>query len=279
MKQIHLFLINIFFSFFLISYSCVSQTILIPMDANYQKNHLKAYGIAYWILQNDIEVDWLLNYRGGSFMFDFQDAIEKECVYRGVSYEIIAQKEKNQIFNEIASPQNNYDIIKLEKAPRIAVYSPKTKQPWDDAVTLVLEYSEIPYDVIYDQEIIANLLPLYDWLHLHHEDFTGQYGKFYKSFKNAGWYIEQKKLFEKEAKLQGFEKVSQHKLSVIKKIQEYTAGGGFLFAMCSATDTYDIALSAQYTDICEHMFDGDPIDNEAQNKLNSLLMSSLPLLK
>lgn len=268
MKQIHLFLINIFFSFFLISYSCVSQTILIPMDANYQKNHLKAYGIAYWILQNDIEVDWLLNYRGGSFMFDFQDAIEKECVYRGVSYEIIAQKEKNQIFNEIASPQNNYDIIKLEKAPRIAVYSPKTKQPWDDAVTLVLEYSEIPYDVIYDQEIIANLLPLYDWLHLHHEDFTGQYGKFYKSFKNAGWYIEQKKLFEKEAKLQGFEKVSQHKLSVIKKIQEYTAGGGFLFAMCSATDTYDIALSAQYTDICEHMFDGDPIDNEAQNKLN-----------
>jgi hypothetical protein len=245
----------------------MSQTILIPMDANSQKNHLKAYGIAYWIIQNDIEVDWLLNYRGGSFMCDFQEAIEKECIYRGVSYEIISNKEKTQIFSEIASPQNNYDIIKLEKAPKVAVYSPQNKQPWDDAVTLVLEYAEIPYDVIYDKEIIANLLPLYDWLHLHHEDFTGQYGKFYKSFKNAGWYIEQKQLYEKEAKSQGFEKVSKQKLSVVKKIQEYTAGGGFLFAMCSATDTYDIALSAQKTDICEYMFDGDPIENNAQDQL------------
>ena len=267
MTRRHLFLINIFFSFFLTTHILLSQTILIPMDANSQKNHLKAYGIAYWIIQNNIEVDWLLNYRGGSFMCDMQDAITKECVYRGVSYEIISNKEKNQIFNQIASPKNNYDIIKLEKAPKVAVYSPKNKQPWDDAVTLVLEYAEIPYDVIYDKEILSNLLPLYDWLHLHHEDFTGQYGKFYRSFKNAGWYIEQKKLFEKEAKSQGFEKVSKQKLSVIKKIQEYTAGGGFLFAMCSATDTYDIALSAQNTDICEYMFDGDPIEKNAQNKL------------
>ncbi len=267
MKHRHLFLINIIFYFFLTSHISLSQTILIPMDSNSQKNHLKAYGIAYWILQNDLEVDWLLNYRGGSFMCDFQDSIEKECIYRGVSYEIISNKEKTQIFGEIASPQNNYDIIKLEKAPKVAVYSPQNKQPWDDAVTLVLEYAEIPYDVIYDKEIIANLLPLYDWLHLHHEDFTGQYGKFYKSFKNAGWYIEQKQLYEKEAKSQGFEKVSKQKLSVVKKIQEYTAGGGFLFAMCSATDTYDIALSAQKTDICEYMFDGDPIENNAQDQL------------
>ena len=235
---------------------------------NGQKDHLKSYGIAYWIIENKIEVDWLLNYRGGSFMCDFQELIEKECIYRGVSYEIISNENKNQIFYEIANPSSNYDIIKLEKAPRIAVYSPKNKQPWDDAVTLVLEYAEIPYDVIYDQEILSNLLPLYDWLHLHHEDFTGQYGKFYRSFKNAGWYIEQKKLFEQEAKAQGFEKVSDLKLEVVKKIKEYTAGGGFLFAMCSATDTYDIALSASETDICAHMFDGDPISIDAQNQLN-----------
>ena len=237
------------------------------MDEN-QKNHLKAYGLAYFILENELDVDWLLNYRGGSFMFPFLEEIEKECIYRGISYEKKSNSEVTIILNQIASPQNNYDIIKLEKAPKIAVYSPQNKQPWDDAVTLVLEYAEIKYDVIYDNEILNNLLPLYDWLHLHHEDFTGQYGKFYRSFKNAPWYVEQKKLFEKEAKEQGFNKVSKQKLSVVKKIQEYTAGGGFLFAMCSATDTYDIALSASETDICEYMFDGDPIENNAQQKLN-----------
>ena len=244
-----------------------SQNILIPMDEN-QQNHLKAYGLAYFILENKLDVDWLLNYRGGSFMFPFLDEIEKECIYRGISYEKIASEEVNSILTQIASPQNNYDVIKLEKAPKIAVYSPKNKQPWDDAVTLVLNYAEIKYDIIYDQEILNNLLPLYDWLHLHHEDFTGQYGKFYRSFKNAPWYIEQKNLFEKEAKEQGFNKVSKQKLSVVQKIKEYTAGGGFLFAMCSATDTYDIALSAADTDICEYMFDGDPIDRNAEQKLN-----------
>ena len=244
-----------------------SQNILIPMDEN-QQNHLKAYGLAYFILENKLDVDWLLNYRGGSFMFPFLDEIEKECIYRGISYEKIASEEVNSILTQIASPQNNYDVIKLEKAPKIAVYSPKNKQPWDDAVTLVLNYAEIKYDIIYDQEILNNLLPLYDWLHLHHEDFTGQYGKFYRSFKNAPWYIEQKNLFEKEAKEQGFNKVSKQKLSVVQKIKEYTAGGGFLFAMCSATDTYDIALSAADTDICEYMFDGDPIDKNAEQKLN-----------
>ena len=244
-----------------------NQNILIPMDEN-QQNHLKAYGLAYFILENKLDVDWLLNYRGGSFMFPFLDEIEKECIYRGISYEKISSKEVNSILTQIASPQNNYDVIKLEKAPKIAVYSPKNKQPWDDAVTLVLNYAEIKYDIIYDQEILNNLLPLYDWLHLHHEDFTGQYGKFYRSFKNAPWYIEQKNLFEKEAEEQGFNKVSKQKLSVVQKIKEYTAGGGFLFAMCSATDTYDIALSAADTDICEYMFDGDPIDKNAEQKLN-----------
>ena len=250
----------------LISKTSLAQNILIPMDKG-QKDHLKSYGIAYWILENNIEVDWLLNYRGGSFMCTFHEDIEKECIYRGVSYEIKSNEETNNIFNIIANPQHNYDIIKLQKTPKIAVYSPKNKQPWDDAVTLVLEYSEIPYDVIYDTEILNNLLPLYDWLHLHHEDFTGQYGKFYRSFKNASWYIQQKELFEKNAKEQGFNKVSQQKLSVVKKIQEYTAGGGFLFAMCSATDTYDIALASEKTDICEYMFDGDGISKDAQDNL------------
>jgi len=252
----------------LITENLLSKSMLIPMDENNQKNHLKSYGLAYWILQNNIEVDWLLNYRGGSFMFEFIEDIEKECIYRGISYEVLSGEEKTAILYDIANPQHNYDIIKLEKSPKIAVYSPKNKQPWDDAVTLVLQYAEIPYDVIYDEEILNNLLPLYDWLHLHHEDFTGQYGKFYRSFKNAPWYIEQKKIFEKDAKDQGFDKVSKHKLEVVRKIQEYTAGGGFLFAMCSATDTYDIALSAKKTDICEYMFDGDPINNNAQEELD-----------
>jgi len=260
--------IFVFVFFVLITEPLVSKSILIPMDENTQKNHLKSYGLAYWILQNDIEVDWLLNYRGGSFMFDFIEEVENECRYRGISYEIVSRDKVNTILNEIAAPQNNYDIIKLEKVPKIAVYSPKHKQPWDDAVTLVLNYAEIPYDVIYDKEILSNLLPLYDWLHLHHEDFTGQYGKFYRSFKNSPWYIEQKKIFEKDAKNQGFQKVSQHKLAVVQKIQEYTAGGGFLFAMCSATDTYDISIAAQKTDICEYMFDGDPMSKNAQNELD-----------
>tara|TARA_Y100000589_G_scaffold84405_1_gene78380 strand:+ start:17051 stop:18337 length:1287 start_codon:yes stop_codon:yes gene_type:complete len=250
------------------SFTMLSQSIVIPMDVENQQNHLKAYGIAYFLLKNNLEVDWLLNYRGGSFLCKYYKEIEKECIYRGVSYEIKSNIETNSILSQISSPNNNYDVVKLEKAPKIAVYSPKNKQPWDDAVTLVLEYAEIPYDVIYDNEILNNLLPVYDWLHLHHEDFTGQYGKFYKSFKNASWYIEQKKIFEKEAKEQGFEKVSKQKLEITKKIKEYTAGGGFLFAMCSATDTYDIALAAEKIDICEYMFDGDPIEKNVTSKLN-----------
>ena len=241
--------------------------LMVPMD-NTQNNHLKAYGIAYWILEQDVEVDWLLNYRGGSFLFKHYQELEKECIIRGVSYEIIADIQSTQILNEIAHPEVNQDIVKLEKAPKIAVYSPKSKQPWDDAVTLALTYSEIPYDLVYDEEVLTNMLQMYDWLHLHHEDFTGQYGKFYAAFKNATWYRKQKKEFEATAKKLGFDKVSEAKLAVAKKIQEFTLGGGFLFAMCSASDSYDIALSAQHVDICEYMFDGDGADPHAQDKLD-----------
>lgn len=244
-----------------------ASQIFIPMDQS-QKNHMKSYGIAYWVLTHNLEVNWLLNYQGGSFMCPYQQFIESECLIRGVSYEVISDAQANQILNKIANPEVNMDVVKLEKAPKIAVYSPKTKLPWDDAVTLVLTYAEIPYDVIFDEEVITGVLPKYDWLHLHHEDFTGQYGKFYYSYKNHPWYIKQQQEHEEMAKRMGFNKVSQLKLAVTKKIKEFVAGGGFLFAMCSATDTYDIALAAEGVDICDHMYDGDPMDPNAQNKLD-----------
>jgi len=254
--------------FFLTASRLVSANyVFIPMD-NKQSNHLKAYGIAYWILKNDIEVDWLLNYRGGSFMCKYQPAIQNELVIRGVSFEIISDAQANGIITEIASPAVNYDLMKLEKYPKIAVYSPKSKQPWDDAVTLVLTYAEIPYDIIFDNEVMKGDLPKYDWLHLQHEDFTGQYGKFYGSYANMPWYIEAQKESEEMARENGFHKVSQLKLAVAKRIKEFVAGGGFLFAMCSATDSFDIALSAEGVDICERMYDGDPADPKAQEKLD-----------
>ena len=233
-----------------------------------QTNHLKAYGIAYLSIQKEIDVNWLLNYKGGSFLIKANSYIENECKIRNVSYKIIADLQSNRILNDISKNDVNQEVIRLEKAPRIAIYSPKNKQPWDDAVTLALTYAEIPYDIIYDEEVLNNILPLYDWLHLHHEDFTGQYGKFYASFKNASWYKEQKKSFEKDANKLGYEKVSQAKLAVAKKIKEYVQSGGFLFAMCSATDSYDIALASEGVDICHHMFDGDPIESNINNKLD-----------
>ena len=255
------------FSLLILSASAHAAKILIYMDDD-QKNHLKAYGIAYWILENDIEVQWLLNYRGGSFMMDQYKAIEEECRIRGVSYTIVADVKAAAIMREIADPEVNMEVVKLEKAPKIAVYSPKTNMPWDDAVTLVMTYAEIPYDVLYDPEIIALELPKYDWLHLHHEDFTGQYGKFYRSYKNANWYQQQVREMETMAHSLGFDKVSKLKLAVAQKIKEYTAGGGFLFTMCSGTDSYDIALAAHKTDIAESMYDGDPADPAAQSKLD-----------
>jgi len=244
-----------------------SSYILIPMDET-QTNHLKSYGIAFLTLEQDVKVDWLLNYRGGSFLIKHYPEIEKECIIRGVSYEIIADVQSTEILKSISSPSVNQDVVRLEKTPKIAIYSPKNKQPWDDAVTMALSYAEIPYEVIYDDEVLSDILPLFDWLHLHHEDFTGQYGKFYASYKNATWYKDQKVLYEQTATKLGFDKVSDEKLAVAKKIKNFVMGGGFLFAMCSATDSYDIALASQNTDICAHMFDGDPIESGAQNKLD-----------
>ena len=233
-----------------------------------QKNHLKAYGIAYWTLTEGLEVDWLLNYRGGSFAIKSIKPIQDECNIRGVSYEVIADASYTSILSSIADPEKNMDIAKLEKAPAIAVYSPKSKAPWDDAVTLALSYAEIPYDVIYDQEIMEDKLALYDWLHLHHEDFTGQYGKFWSMYKSQAWYQEQVQELESIANQYGFSKVSELKLAISKRVKAFVAGGGFMFAMCSATDSYDIALAAEGTDICDHMYDGDPPSPTAQQELN-----------
>lgn len=237
------------------------------MDEN-QRNHLKAYGITFWVLQNDIEAQWLLNYRGGSFLIKNNPDIQTECAIRGVSVEVLADATVANLLNEISKEDVNMDNVKLEKAPKIAVYSPKGKQPWDDAVTLVLTYAQIPYEIVYDAEILEGKLGDYDWLHLHHEDFTGQYGKFYSAYRHMKWYQEQVKDNEEMATRFGFEKVSQLKLSVAKTIKEYVRNGGFLFAMCSATDSYDVALAAEGVDICEAMYDGDGSDPNAQELLD-----------
>lgn len=257
----------IIFIFLLANFVASANYILIPMD-KVQKNHLKAYGIAYWVLENDIELSWLLNYRGGSFITEFQRDIEEECKIRGVSYEILPNFKAEQIFAEILQPDVNMDRVKLEKAPKIAVYSPKSKLPWDDAVTLVLTYAEIPYDVIYDKEIVHGDLSRYDWLHLHHEDFTGQYGKFYGNYSHTQWYKESQTELETLAAELGFRKVSELKKFVVRTIRNYVQSGGFLFAMCSATDTYDIVLAVGEADMCMPMFDGDGIDQGVQEKLN-----------
>jgi hypothetical protein len=251
----------------LLSVSSFAAYILVPMD-QVQKNHLKAYGVAFWILKQDVEVSWLLNYRGGSFMMKYNKLIENECIIRGVTYEAIADAQSSAILTEIADPQVNMDEVKLNKAPRIAVYSPKNKLPWDDAVTLALTYAEIPYDLVYDEEVINGLLPMYDWLHLHHEDFTGQYGKFWAAYRNASWYREDVRVNEEMASKLGFNKVSEMKLAVAKKIREFVSGGGYLFSMCSAPDSYDVALASDGVDICDVMFDGDGEDPAAQSKLN-----------
>ena len=238
------------------------------MDSEGQKNHLKAYGITYWVLNKQQNVKWLLNYRGGSFLIPFIDSVEKECLIRGVSYEVLSSEKAESILKEIQSPSKNMDAVTLEKAPKIAVYSPNGNQPWDDAVTMVLTYAEIPYETIYDTEVLNDALLLYDWLHLHHEDFTGQYGKFYRAYRNAAWYIEQQQAAEVLASSLGYIKVSDQKLAVAKKIREYVLGGGFMFAMCSATDSFDIALAAQEVDICEPMFDGDGTSPNYQSQLD-----------
>lgn len=263
MKNIYIVLF-----FLLVSLTGRASMLLLPMDESTQQNHLKAYGITYWALDKSYKVSWLLNYRGGSFLMPDSDDIRRECTIRGVSYEVLSDGQANSILDEISSPSQNMETVVLEKAPKIAVYTPKGKQPWDDAVTLVLTYAEIPFTPIYDEEVLGDALLLYDWLHLHHEDFTGQYGKFFGAYKNAPWYIEQKKEAEMLAAKLGYEKVSDEKLAVATKIRNFVIGGGFMFAMCSATDSFDIALSAEGVDICEPMFDGDASDPNYQSKID-----------
>jgi hypothetical protein len=250
-----------------VSFSGFSASLLIPMDDS-QKNHLKAYGLAYWTLENNLDIHWLLNYKGGSFLLPLQRKIQDECKFRGVSYSVVSDVAVQNIFSEIADPQVNMDAIKMEKAPKIAVYSPKGKKPWDDAVTLALTYAEIPYDIVYDEEVMNEKLSEYDWLHLHHEDFTGQFGKFYVSYRNMKWYKDEVRTNLAMANQFGFSKVSDLKKAVSARIRNFVNSGGFLFAMCSATDTFDICLAAGSTDICSHVFDGDAMDSHAQEKLD-----------
>ena len=257
MKRI--FLTLLFTSF------CVGQKILIPMDIT-QRDHLKAYGLAFWILESDINVEWLLNYRGGSFLTDTNPFIEKECRIRGINHELITGSETLGIYSHIE--QNNMDIVLLEKAPKIAIYTPPNKQPWDDAVTLALAYAEVPYETLWDEDVLQGQLDEFDWLHLHHEDFTGQYGKFYRNYHSAPWYIQQQKEYEAMAGRFGYATVHEEKKAVARAIKAYVGTGGFLFAMCSATDSYDIALAAEGVDAVHSVFDGSPVQGDVHSRLD-----------
>ena len=245
--------------------TCNAQSLLIPMDLS-QADHLKAYGVAYWTLEQGVNVEWLLNYRSGSFLAPATGALERLCRLRGVTYELKSASEVASIYGDIE--RNNMERILLEKAPEIAVYVPPNFQPWDDAVTLALEYAEIPYDRVFDEEVLGGKLYKYDWLHLHHEDFTGQYGKFYALYRGAKWYIEQQALYEEIAHKLGYATVQEEKKAVARAIKDYIAKGGFMFAMCSATDSYDIALASEGVDIAAAVFDGTPIDPDCQQKLD-----------
>ena len=262
LKKLYIFLLLV------VGFGAKASMILLPMDETTQQNHLKAYGITYWALDKTYKVSWLLNYRGGSFLLPDSNDIRRECQIRGVSFEVLSDSQANGILDEISSPSQNMETVVLEKAPKIAVYTPPGKQPWDDAVTMVLTYAEIPFTAVYDEQVLNDGLLLFDWLHLHHEDFTGQYGKFFGAYRNAPWYIEQKKAAEALATKLGYEKVSEEKLAVSLKIRNFVIGGGFMFAMCSATDSFDIALAAEGVDICEPMFDGDPSDANYQSKID-----------
>jgi len=256
----------------------ISQKILIPMDDS-QKNHLKAYGTAFWTLQQEINVEWILNYKGGSFMIDSYPEVEKECRVRGISYEIIGAEKTLVIYNEVEV--NNMDVILLENAPKIAIYSPPNKQPWDDAVTLALSYAEVPYETLWDEEVFNGSLAKYDWLHLHHEDFTGQYGKFYRNYRTADWYISQQKQFEAMAQKLGFSSVHNQKKALAEIIKNYVANGGFLFAMCSATDSFDIALSVMNVDAAHSVFDGSGINKNLYEEIdynNSLAFTDFKII-
>ncbi|MEW6508314.1 MAG: asparagine synthetase B [Bacteroidota bacterium] len=241
--------------------------LIIYMDLQ-QADHLKAYGVTFNAIIDGYTGDWLLNYRGGSFMFDYSDQLALKCRLKGVSFSQLSNEEAIQLYAFVQSEEQNMDVVRLEKAPNIAVYVPPGFQPWDDAVMLALDYAEVKYDKIWVEEILRGDLEKYDWLHSHHEDFTGQFGKFYASFSGAAWYIEQQLLYEREAKKLGFKKVSDMEKAVVEAIKNYVGKGGFLFAMCSATDSFDITLSAMNVDIVDRMYDGDPPDPDAQSKLD-----------
>ena len=262
MRPIYLLLIS-----FCLYTQTIASSLFIPMD-QHQSNHLKAYGLVYWVLDHDTPVDWLLNYRGGSFLCRYQQEVENELIVRGISYKVISDAEVSVLTQQISSPASNQDLMRLEQRPRIAVYSPKTANPWDDAVMLALNYAEIPYEIVFDDEVLMGDLPKYDWLHLHHEDFTGQYSKFYVAFHMYDWYKDKQREYEETARKHGFAKVTEMKAAVATKIREFVAGGGFMFAMCLATDTYDIALASEGVDIVSEVYDGDPIDPAAQQKLD-----------
>jgi len=268
MKRLNAMVVSVAAAMLMVHAMAPGQTkLLIPMDLT-QQDHLKAYGIAYWTLTKGTEVDWLLNYRGGAFMIDYSDLIANECRIRGVGFAPVNAGEAAQIYAEVQAEGSNTDVVRLETPPKIAVYAPPNFQPWDDAVTLALEYAEISYDKLWVDDVLDGKLSEYDWLHLHHEDFTGQYGKFYASFATAAWYVEQQVMLERKAKERGFRKVSEMEKQVARVIKQYISAGGFLFAMCSATDTFDIALAAEGTDICDVMYDGDPPDPDAQSRLD-----------
>lgn len=267
--------------FLLLPARIYASAILVPMDET-QTNHLKAYGVAYWALESEMVIEWLLNYRGGSFLFPHHSIVEEKLVLKGVAYAVLPDQKVRQIKSNIAHPEVNMEVIQLEKAPKIAVYTPSGKQPWDDAVTLVLTYAEIPYEEVYDSAVVTGALSQFDWLHLHHEDFTGQYGKFYRSYHGHAWYQRQVRENEQMAAHLGFKKVAQLKLNVALRIKAFTAAGGFLFTMCSGTDSFDIALSAQHTDICASIYDHDPPAPDYASKLDfsqSLAFTDFTIVK
>jgi hypothetical protein len=247
----------------LLAPAAVEAKILVPMDLS-QADHLKAYGLAYWALDRGIEVEWLLNYRGGSFFFDDDEEVVRESRIRGVSLETVS--DPAPVYAEIDAA--NMEVVLLETPPRVAIYIPPGFRPWDDAVTLAFTYADIPFTAIWDEEVLGGELAQVDWLHLHHEDFTGQFGKFYATYRNADWYKDQVARYEAEALRLGFPKVSEAKKAVVETIRDWVAEGGFLFAMCSATDAFDIALAAQGVDICSSEFDGDPATPNYNAKLD-----------
>jgi len=259
---------KILLTIFFISSALLAQAkLLIYMDLK-QTDHLKAYGITFNALKGGATADWLLNYRGGSFLLDYSEQLAAICRIKGVAFLPLSNQEAVEIYSLVQSEDQNMEVVRLEKAPKIAVYIPPGFQPWDDAVTLALNYAEVPYDKIWVDEILRGDLKNYDWLHTHHEDFTGQYGKFYASFSGAQWYIEQQMLYENEAKKLGFKKVSEMEKAVVQTIKNFVGNGGFMFAMCSATDSFDIALAAMNVDIVDRIYDGDPPDPNAQEKLD-----------